>query len=139
MVRITTTVAVFAALVFTAVAAEEKKAKGDAKPIGTWSRKLPNDTVVTFAIADDKMSCEVKAEGGESVTAHGKYGVTEDGTLFGVLTKVEKKGTDQGPDKGELFGFRFKIDKDTLTISDYRGSADRPQAKELIEGDYKKK
>jgi len=139
MVR-TLTASALAALVLASVAAsEEKKAKGDAKPIGTWSRTLGNDTVVTFVIAEDKMSCEVKAPGGETVTAHGKYGVTEDGTLFGVITKVEKTGTDQGPDKGELFGFRFKIDKDKMTLSDYRGSVDRPSAKELIEGDFKKK
>jgi len=135
-----TTAALLAAfaLAANAVAADKDDKKADDRPLGTWARKLPNDVVVTFKIEADKMVCEVVTPNGESVTAHGAYGVA-DGVLFGVINKVEKKGTDGGPNKGELFGFNFKLAKDTLTISDYRGSVERADAKELVEGEYKKK
>jgi hypothetical protein len=135
----TTTTALLAALVLVATAAgEEKKAKAD-KPVGTWTRKSSNGTEVTFKIADDKMSVEVVTPNGGTITADVKYGVTDDGTLFGVITKVEKKGTDAGPEKGVLIGFQFKVTKDKLTLSNFRASVDNPQAKELVEGDYEKK
>jgi hypothetical protein len=137
------TAALLAALVLTPFAAAEDKAdKGDkkaAKPLGAWSRKLADDSVVTFTIEADKMRCEIQTAAGGTITIHGAYGFTEDGTLFGVITEVEKKGTDSGPAKGELFGFKCKVAKDVLTLSDYRSSVDRPEGKAIIEGDYKKK
>jgi hypothetical protein len=129
-------VAVFAVVVAAVAAAADKK--GD-KPLGAWTRKLPDDAVVTFTFDADKMKCEVVTANGETVTVHGAYGVTEDGLLFGVMTRVEKKGTDSGPEKGELFSFKFKPGKDVLTLSDYKSSVDRPQDKVIVEGEYKKK
>ena len=53
---------------------------------------------------------------------------------------MEKKGTDEGPEKGVLFSFQWKADKDTLTLSDYNASGAVPDAvHQLLEGAYKKK
>jgi hypothetical protein len=97
-----------------------------------------NDATVTITIEDDALTTEVVTGDGGVVTVHGAYGVTADGVLFGVLTKVETKGG-QGPEKGDLFSFQFKADKDVLTLSDYKGTHDSPRAKQILEGDYKKK
>ena len=43
---------------------------------------------------------------------------SKDGVLFGRVSKATKKGVDGGPEEGDLFSFRFKADKDKLTISD---------------------
>ena len=61
--------------------------------------------------------------------------MTADGLLFGVVTKVEKKGTDEGPEKGDLFSFECKIDKDVLTLSELTGSkAVSDEGKQLLGG-----
>jgi hypothetical protein len=108
------------------------------KPTGVWVKKV-NDATVTFTIEDDAMTCELLGGDGNSITAHGAYGVTEDGVLFGIITKVDKKGTNDGPEKGDLFSFQVKVDKDTLTLSDLHTPQDSPRAREIIQGEYKKK
>ena len=70
---------------------------------------------------------------------HAAYGLTKDGVLFGYTTKVDKKGTDDGPEKGDLFSFTYKVDGDALTISDLNGSKPPSDpAKALIQGEYKR-
>ena len=66
--------------------------------------------------------------------------MTADGLVFGVITKVEKKGTDEGPEKGDLFSFECKIDKDMLTVSDLNGSKGvSDDGRQLLQGEYTKK
>jgi hypothetical protein len=134
MVRSSTALLAVLALAACAPAAD----KADGKPLGTWSHKLADDTTVTFTFAADKLKCEILTSSGGTLLLDGAYGVTDDGTVFGVITRAEKKGVDAGPEKGELFGFKVKLDKDRLTVSDYRGSVERPEGKGLIEGEYKK-
>ncbi len=121
------------------VPALQAEDKAVAKLTGTWTRKLDNDVTITFTFKGDKANCEVVTGSGASIVTQSSFGVTEEGTLFGILTKVEKTGTDNGPEKGELIGFDFKVEKDKMTITNYKGSADRPEAKQVVEGDYEKK
>jgi hypothetical protein len=120
--------------------AADTKAEGK-KQVGTWVRDLGNNTVTFTFGADDKMTCVITGVGGEgTVTVHAAYGVAEGDTVFAVITKVEKKGTTDGPEKGELFSFQFKADKDTLTLSDMKSTLENAAgAKQLVEGEYKKK
>src|SRR5437016_4059168 len=85
-----------------------------AKPIGTWTRQA-GDHDIKFEIKPDGMRCTLK-QGGSSVDIDMDYGVSKDGVLFGRIRKVEKTGTDNGPEAGELFSFRIAVNKDTLTV-----------------------
>jgi hypothetical protein len=111
--------------------------KGPGKPVGSWSREV-DDARITFDIkADGTMTITVK-HGDNVINARASYGVTEEGMLFGVMTKVDSK-EDRGPQKGDLFGFTFSINKGELTVSDLTGTRINDDAKKLVEGAYTKK
>ena len=117
-------------------ATSEKKTN---KPIGTWTHTV-NEFTVTFTIKPHGLTVQVAKSEAESLTVDTAYGVTEDGVLFGYTTKVDKKGTDEGPEKGDLFSFAYKVDGETLTISDLNGSKPPSDpARQLIQGEYKLK
>jgi hypothetical protein len=116
--------------------AEEKKATPK-KPIGTWLREV-GDNKLLFTFKEGGASFTMEGPNETSLTAHSAYGVTEDNTLFGIVTMVEKKGVDNGPEKGQLFSFTFKIEGDTMTVSDLNGTNINDDARNLIHGDYKK-
>jgi hypothetical protein len=108
------------------------------KPSGTWTHTAGEFTV-TFTFEGLEMKIEAAKNDAESVTVHAAYGVTDDGVLFGYTTSVEKKGVEEGPEKGDLFSFAYKIDGDTLTLSDLNGSKPPSEAaKQLIQGEYKR-
>lgn len=133
------TAAVLAVLASVPLASAGEKAEKAKRPIGEWTH-IVGDFTVTFQFEHETMHLTVTKSNGEGLDVDTAYGVTADGLVFGVVTKVEKKGTDEGPEKGDLFSFECKIDKDVLTISDLTGS--RPiadDAKQLIGGDYTKK
>ncbi len=115
------------------------KAEKTNKPIGTWTHTV-NEFTVTFKFdAHNKMVVEVAKSDAESLTVHAAYSVTDDGVLFGYTTKVDKKGADEGPEKGDLFSFAYKIDGETLTVSDLNGSKPPSDpARQLIQGEYKR-
>jgi hypothetical protein len=107
------------------------------KPVGAWVRET-GDWKLTFDIkADDTLTVKL-SNGTVSFQIQADYGVTKDGTLFGYLTGIKKVGEDNGPSEGDMFSFRFKIDKDTLTLSDLGGTHVNAEAKNLVEGEYKK-
>jgi len=110
-----------------------------ARPSGTWTRTV-NEFTVTFTFQADTLTCDVSKTSGESIVTQAAYGVTADGVLFGFITNVDKKGTDAGPEKGDLFSFTMKLDKDTLKFGDFNSSRGRTdQAAQLLEGEYQKK
>ena len=115
--------------------ADDKKAEVK-KPLGTWVREVGGNTV-SFTFEADALQCVITNAGGERIIVTAPYGVAEGDTIFGLITKVEKTGG--GPEKGELFSFRFQLDKDKLTLSDLKSTADREEAKQLVQGEYKKK
>jgi hypothetical protein len=106
------------------------------KPLGSWKRKA-GDFTVTFTVKDDAIRCVV-VNGDNVIDVQSDYAVTKDGILFGRMSKVTKKGTNDGPSDGDLFSFQFKVDKDTLTVSDFKSTNDSTDAKQLLQGDYEK-
>jgi hypothetical protein len=130
VIRWTTALLVLAVCFALPVNAEDAAAK---KPAGSWARKA-GDMTITFTFKAD--SLEVKVTNGATIDIQADYGLTKDGTLFGIITKATKTGTD-GPNEGDLFSFRVKLEKDTLTISDLKGTAGGEGAKNAVEGEYK--
>ncbi len=124
--------ALLTAAALTAHAADAGKGK---KPVGTWERKV-GDSVIKFDIKADTFQMKLTANGA-TIEVDAAYGVTKDGTLFGIVTKVKTEGTNDGPSEGHLFSFGLDLAKDTLTIKDLKGT-DNAEAKQLVEGEYKK-
>jgi hypothetical protein len=129
--RWTTALVVFAVCFLLPVNAADPPAR---KPTGSWTRKA-GDMTITFTFKADTL--EARVTDGATVEIQADYGLTKDGTLFGIITKPTKTGTDQGPSEGDLFSFRIKVEKDTLTISDLKGTAGGEGAKNAVEGEYK--
>ena len=133
------TAAVLAVLASAPFALAADKAEKAMKPIGAWTHTV-NDATVTLTFKDDTFRAEIMNTSGVSITADGSYGVTADGLVFGVITKVEKKGTDEAPEKGTLFSFQSKVEKGTLTLSDLTASSGvSDTGRQLLQGDYSKK
>lgn len=135
MLRTVMTTLALLVLAAPAFADDKDKAK---KPLGTWVRKL-DDNKVTIVLKDDTMTFSMSANGQElSVAA--KYEL-KDGLLKGTITKIEKNEVGAQVDEGDKFSFKIKVEDGTLTLSELKGKDDTPlegNAKELIEGDYKK-
>ena len=110
---------------------EEKVTK---KPLGTWVRES-NGNKIVFDIKAEGLTINVTTGEG-SLTAEASYGLTSDGTLFGILTKVEKKGMENGPQKGDLFAFDFSANKKELTLSNLKGTRTSDEAAKATEGVY---
>jgi hypothetical protein len=126
------TVAILAAATLNASADEGTKSK---KPLGTWVKSV-GDNSITFHFKPDNMRVTLKNASG-SCTIDADYGVTKAGVVFGIITGVKNEGID-GPPEGLLFSFEADVGKDTLTIKDLKGT-DNEEAKQLVQGDYKKK
>jgi hypothetical protein len=105
------------------------------KPIGIWSRSV-NDQKITFDFKDDGMMVTLVING-DTIKAEGDYGITKEGRIFGILNKVTKPGND-GPNEGDLFSFKVKVNDNKLTIDDLRGTKDSSEAQQLVHGDYEK-
>ena len=106
------------------------------KPLGTWTRSA-GDAEVTFAVKAERLKVTLK-RGGATVEADVDYGVSKDGVLFGRVNKVTKTGTNDGPDEGDLFSFKFTVVDGKMTVEELKGKSDSAEAKQLIEGEYKK-
>jgi len=131
------TVILLTAVAF-APAADKPAAEKTNNLTGTWTHTI-NEFTVTFKFEAHEMKVEVAKSDAETLTVHAKYSVTDDDILFGYTTKVEKKGTDEGPEKGDLFSFAYKIDGDAMTVSDLNGSKPPSDpARQLIQGEYKR-
>lgn len=111
---------------------EEAAAK---KPIGVWTKSV-NDQKITFDFKADGMVVTI-ALNGETIKAEGDYGITKDGRVFGILTKVTKPGTN-GPNEGDLFSFKVTVTDNKLTLDDLKGSKDSSEAQQLVHGEYEK-
>jgi hypothetical protein len=128
--------AALASVALAAAAPAEEKVPG--RPTGTWVREA-GDRKMSFTVRADTLVFRVEDGGGNSLEVRAAYGVTPDGTLFGIVTGTEARGVDNPPQKGELFSFRYTVGKDTLTIDDLRaGSGASDEAKQLVQGEYKK-
>jgi hypothetical protein len=127
---------VTAALALGLVCAAPLAAADDAKkPVGTWT-KTEGDLTITFVIKKDGMDVSLKG-GDRKIAVTADYGLSKDGVLFARISKITKENAD-GPDEGDLFSFRYKVEKDKLVISDLNSPKTSDEAKKLVEGDYTK-
>ena len=101
---------------------------------GSWKRTA-GDNFITFTFKGNTLHAVMKA-GDNPMEVDADYGVSKDGVLFGRISKVKKEG--EGPSEGDLFSFRFRIDGNTLTLTDLKTPHDNDEAKELLQGDYHK-
>jgi uncharacterized protein (TIGR03066 family) len=108
------------------------------KPVGTWT-KSEGDVSVTFDIKKDGGLTVTLKGGDRKIEVTGDYGLSKDGVLFARISKIKKENVDGGPEEGDLFSFRYKVEKDKLVISDLNAPKTDDQAKKLVEGDYEKK
>ncbi len=132
------TAAVLAVLASVSLASAADKAEKAKKPTGEWTHTV-GDFTVNLKFEDETLHLEVSKNNGDGLNVVTAYGVTADGLVFGVITKVEKRGT-EGPEKGDLFSFECKIDKDVLTISELTSSKGvSEEGKQLLAGQYTKK
>jgi hypothetical protein len=129
------TAALTLAVVFGFVAAARADEAAVKKPVGTWERKV-GDSEVQFLFKADGLRVVIKG-GGATIDVEADYGLTKGGTVYGIVSKTKTEGTNDGPSEGHLFSFRIAVDKDTLTISELKGT-DNDEARKLIEGEYKK-
>jgi hypothetical protein len=106
-----------------------------AKPTGTWEHKV-GDTQVKLQVRADSLHFSIIGAG-VTIDVDADYGVTRDGTLFGIITKVKAEGTDRPPTEGKLFSFHVAVANNVLTVKDLKGT-DNGEARQLVEGEYKK-
>lgn len=115
------------------LAAGDTKSK---KPLGNWS-KSTGDFEVKFHFNAETLTCTLSGSG-VLIDIEADYGMAKDGTIFGRVSKVEKKGICAGPKVGDVFTFRAQVKDKMLTISNL-GPGEDADARQLIEGEYKKK
>ncbi|MFL5240960.1 MAG: hypothetical protein ACJ8FY_02540 [Gemmataceae bacterium] len=112
--------------------AEEKSPK---KPLGAWTR-TSGDQKITFDFKSDALLVTIAA-GNETIKVDADYGVTKDGRVFGIITKVTKPG-EGGPSEGDLFSFKFTAVDNKMTIEDLKGTKHSGEAEQLVHGEYEK-
>jgi hypothetical protein len=123
-----------AVLVMAAAAECAVQAQQAAQISGTW-KKTAGDFSLAFQFKGRTLHFSM-SEGDKTLNVFADFGTSKDGHVFGRVNKVEKNGIDGGPEEGDLFSFRFDMTKNTLTVSNLRGT-DSEQAKNLIQGEYK--
>jgi hypothetical protein len=134
MARVTFAALAMLLLLVSATMGADEKDVGKKKPIGTWKRTA-GDHSITFTIKGDTLRVVIR--GGDNVVeVDADYGVSKDGVLFGRISKGAKEG--DGPSEGDLFSFRFKVANGNMTLSELKTSHDSTEAKDLVEGEYRK-
>src|SRR5262249_45100820 len=111
--------------------------KDESKLGGKWSKKVSNFEVVFDFKKDNKLTAVISNDGGDKLTVDATYTLDKEGLLSGTVDKVETAGNVNGPEKGEKFSFKVEQKKDTMTIKDLSSNGG-DEAKQLIEGEYKK-
>jgi len=103
------------------------------KPQGSYAR-TKDDTLTRFTFNSGDIHYFSEGPLGK-LELEADYAVTKDGkNLYGRIRTV-KEGA--GPAKGDLFSFAFKINGDTLTITDWKGTGFLALAADL-QGEYKR-
>jgi hypothetical protein len=126
------TVLLTVALVLTVAAVHADAPK---ELLGTWKRTAGENTL-QFVFKADALEVRIADGAGASITISADYKIDKD-MVSGVVKKVEKQNVEGGPAEGDKFSFRVKIDQDTLTLSELKGT-DSEEARQLVEGAYKK-
>lgn len=132
MIRLSGCVAVLLLLPLV-LSGEEKKAV--AKPMGTYVREVGGRTL-SMTFKSDSVLIRVKDDTID-IAVHAAAAVDGD-VLFANVNKVEKKGTESGPEKRDLFSFQFALSKGELTVSNLKGTNINEESQKLVEGVYRK-
>lgn len=103
---------------------------------GAWARETKDGAKLTFDFKDEKTMKVQLANGDGKMEIEAEYSIEGDGTLTGIITKADASGN--GPPKDTKFGFKIELGKETMVLSKLTG-VDSNEAKELVEGEYKKK
>jgi hypothetical protein len=122
-------------LLLTAAAPADEPAARTKKLLGTWERSA-GGTKIMFQFKADLIRVTVE-DGGTTVDVEGDYGVTKNGMVFGIVTKVTKTGTSDGPSEGDVFRFRFTPDGKKATLDELKPANE--EVKKIIEGTYERK
>jgi hypothetical protein len=122
-------------LLASAAPAADEPAARVKKLLGTWEHSAAGFKVTLEFKADQTLTCRVDGAPAK-VLMEADYGVTKDGVVFGLVSKVTKDGTGEGPEKGELFRFEFVPEKNKATLKNLKPAGD--DAKTVLEGEYKR-
>lgn len=120
-----------------AAPAEEKE---DAPKLsGAWVRQADGGAEITLHFkTKDELAATAKL-GEATIDAQCKYAVEKDGTVKVAVASLSTRGElPNRPDAGLMFEFKFAINGDTATLSDFK-IADMEGAKEVMEGEHKRK
>jgi hypothetical protein len=134
---------VTAALAVTVVCAAPLAAADPAeKPVGAWTKK-EGDISVTIQIKPDGLTITVGIADKKSTTGDRKYDAAaeysvKDGVLSGSIGKSVSYGIEGAPGAGDMYSFRFKVEKGKLVISELKSPKISDEAKKIIEGTYEK-
>lgn len=133
MFRLLVAVLALAAFGLGPVVAEDKKDKD--KPT-TWVREV-GEVALKFEIGKETAKYHVfSGDNGVILSAKLKW---DKDTVTSEITDVEVKGNFPGaPKKGEKVTFKWVVKDNTATLSDLTGDG-ADGAKDLVEGEYKKK
>jgi hypothetical protein len=134
MARVTTVAVAMLLMLVSATLGADEKGASKKKLAGTWKRTAGENSI-TFTFKGDTLHTHVKTTD-RTMEIDADYGVSRDSVLFARISKVRKEG--DGPSEGDLFSFRFKIDNNTLTVSDLKTPHESDEAKELVQGEYHK-
>lgn len=98
------------------------QANPDLRPVGVWTRKHPDGSVITLTISERTivLKAEMPAEG-TTVMHSPRYDV-HDGVLFGCVRDAERiNGHDKTKAKvNQPFSIQFMADKEKLEIVEFR-------------------
>ncbi len=115
-----------------ATADDEKKAAP------TWIREA-NDLVITYQFGKDTLKVTAM-HGDDGAVFNCKTKIDKDGVVTATVTDATEKGNfPPTPKKGFEFSFKWKVDGDTATLSDFKWEGLPEDAKGVVEGEYKKK
>lgn len=93
------------------------QAPAPAKPLGTWKR-AEGESTAEFKITADGIRLELNIPP-NTLEFEADYAVLKGNALYARIREMKKGG---GPVPGDVFGFNYKIDGDTLELSDWKGS-----------------
>lgn len=88
-----------------------------ARPTGTWKR-TEGESSAEFKISADTLRLELNLPP-NLIEFEADYTVVKGNALFARIREVKQGG---GPVPGDVLGFQYKIDGETLELSDWKGS-----------------
>src|SRR5262245_3985134 len=103
---------------------------------GAWTRDTKDGAKLVFDFKDEKTMKVQLASGDGKMEVEAEYSIDGDGKLTGIITKADASGN--GPPKDTKFGFKIELGKEKMVLSELSG-VEGNEAKELVEGEYKKK